>query len=150
MLGLLSVLLWFRQEALTVMFRLQGHSVICDMPVAHMVFPSHDSSSALACFHLRNISGSPVQVAGIDSTCSCLTSLNTPFMVPANEIEKLIIRVEGPCKADGVLEHVGRLLVSSRGPQQAVSVRIDSIPRLYGRHQEGPPSGPIPDPMFNR
>ena len=61
------------------LFALQGYGVVCREPAEQVVLPSEEGSSAFARYQIANITSSAIQVAGLTSSCPCVSPVNLPL-----------------------------------------------------------------------
>jgi len=92
------------------LFALQGYGVVCREPAEQVVLPSEEGSSAFARYQIANITSSAIQVAGLTSSCPCVSPVNLPLDIPPHEKCDLIIKVNGGCKAGETNRYYATLL----------------------------------------
>ena len=112
------------------LFALQGYGVVCREPEEQVVLPSEEGSSAFAKYQIANITSSAIQVAGLTSSCPCVSPVNLPLDIPPHEKCDLIIKVNGGCKAGETNRYYATLLLSQRGhPIQVIPASAAFVPR---------------------
>lgn len=112
------------------LFALQGYGVVCREPAEQVVLPSEEGSSAFARYQIANITSSAIQVAGLTSSCPCVSPVNLPLDIPPHEKCDLIIKVNGGCKAGETNRYYATLLLSQRGhPIQVTPASAAFVPR---------------------
>ena len=128
------------------LFALQGYGVVCREPEEQVVLPSEEGSSAFARYQIANITSSAIQVAGLTSSCPCVSPVNLPLDIPPHEKCDLIIKVNGGCKAGETNRYYATLLLSQRGHPIQVILLVNCVDLGTGERGRIPVA--IPDPLF--
>ena len=124
---------------------LQGYVVICDKPV-QKTEPTDNRNVWTVGFDLENLSSQPVVISGMDSSCSCVSTVNAPLTIAARSSRRLVVAVEGPCVADRVRVFNNRLFVATPCPRPELVIEFICAESPTTETAEVPK----PDPMFTQ
>ena len=145
--GLVLASSGFGDRLRKVVLRMQGYSVICDLPELVVEFQagSRDMGGVARC-SLENLTGEPIQIVGIEASCPCVSALDLPVTIPAHSTGCLQMQVDVRCDNDEPLRFAVSPFFSVAVPRPSLALNCPCVGGVASENADL--ASPIPDPMF--